>query len=231
MDFFGSCLYLNIAAVVEGWNGRRTQSLAGVSGQKDVMSSVKVQLLTLCSCKLTLTCVCGCKPGWSQSLMHFHLWQDLLSAGILPLYLLCASAKDSLQFWHWIRMCVCDCGWKPGLPYRVVWLYRTKMNMLICSQTTGASYASRFGKLLPAVSSPECRFPALNVHGESAIMPVGLKLPGSLIQSVETGSLLHSMGSSVATSGLLSRKTDGYLGNQGEQHIMVNYYLWTPCEI
>lgn len=133
MDFFGSCLYLNIAAVVEGWNGRRTQSLAGVSGQKDVMSSVKVQLLTLCSCKLTLTCVCGCKPGWSQSLMHFHLWQDLLSAGILPLYLLCASAKDSLQFWHWIRMCV--------------WLWVKAWASLPCCLTV--SYRNEHVDLLP----------------------------------------------------------------------------------
>lgn len=63
------------------------------------------------------------------------------------------------------------------------------------------------------------------MRGVSAVKPVGLKLTGSLIPSVERASLLHRMGSSVATSSLLSRKTDGYLGNQGEQHIMVNYYL------
>lgn len=52
---------------MEGWNGCRRQSLAGVSGQKDTMSNVKVQLLISSSCKLTLTCSSEGRPGWSRS--------------------------------------------------------------------------------------------------------------------------------------------------------------------
>lgn len=184
---------------MEGWNGCRDNP--SQESEDREMSWAMWKYSCWLYVHTSWTCVSGGRRGQRGSLVHFHLWQDLPSAGILhcPCCVLLprAPCTSNTAF-----VCVCYSGWKRGFPCCVVAQHPTKMDTLICSQTTGASPASRFGKLLPAVSqsSSECRFPALNMCGESSGKPVGLKLAGSLTQPVQRGSLLHRVGSSVPTS-------------------------------